>query len=36
VTITRPGIIVECSVIFTPGGGLLPGARVTGGGPETK
>jgi hypothetical protein len=31
VTITKTPIIVECSVIFTPGGGLLPGARVTGG-----
>lgn len=28
VTITRTPIIVECSVIFTPGGGLLPGARI--------
>ena len=36
VTIKRPGIIVECSVIFTPEGGLLPGARVTGGRAETK
>ena len=31
VTITKTPIIVECSVIFTSGGGLLPGARVTGG-----
>jgi hypothetical protein len=30
VTVQRTPIIVECSVIFTPGGGLLPGARVTG------
>jgi hypothetical protein len=30
VTITKTPIIVECSVIFTPGGGLLPGARVIG------
>ena len=29
VTITKTPIIVECSVIFTPQGGLLPGARVT-------
>jgi hypothetical protein len=29
VTIEKTPIIVECSVIFTPGGGLLPGARVT-------
>src|SRR5260221_14100934 len=29
VTVQRTPIIVECSVIFTPGGGLLPGARVT-------
>jgi hypothetical protein len=27
VTITKTPIIVECSVIFTPGGGLLPGAK---------
>jgi len=26
---TTTGIVVECSVIFTPGGGLLPGARIT-------
>ena len=31
VTVTKTPIIVECSVIFTPKGGLLPGARVTGG-----
>jgi hypothetical protein len=30
VTVQKTPIIVECSVIFTPGGGLLPGARVTG------
>jgi hypothetical protein len=30
VTIQKTPIIVECSVIFTPGGGLLPGARITG------
>jgi hypothetical protein len=30
VTVQRTPIIVECSVIFTPGGGTLPGARVTG------
>jgi hypothetical protein len=30
VTITKTPIIVECSVIFTPGGGLLPGARILG------
>ena len=28
VTVTKTPIIVECSVIFTPGGGLLPGARI--------
>ena len=31
VAITRTPIIVECSVIFTPSGGLLPDARITGG-----
>jgi hypothetical protein len=31
VTITKVPIIVECSVVFTPEGGLLPRARVTGG-----
>ena len=31
VTVSKTPIIVECSVIFTPKGGLLPGARVTGG-----
>jgi hypothetical protein len=31
VTITKTPIIVECSVIFTPSGGLLPDARITGG-----
>ena len=36
VTVTKTPIIVECSVIFTPGGGLLPGAKVTGGGSVTK
>ena len=29
VTLTQTPIIVECSVIFTPSGGLLPGARLT-------
>ena len=29
VTIQKTPIIVECSVIFTPGGGLLPGSRIT-------
>ena len=29
VTVQKTPIIVECSVIFTPGGGLLPGARIT-------
>ena len=29
VTIEKTPIIVECSVIFTPGGGLLPGSRIT-------
>jgi hypothetical protein len=33
VTITKTPIIVECSVIFTPSGGLLPGATV-GPGPQ--
>lgn len=29
VTIQKTPIIVECSVIFTPRGGVLPGARIT-------
>jgi hypothetical protein len=29
VTVAKTPIIVECSVMFTPGGGLLPGARIT-------
>ena len=29
VTIAKTPIIVECSVMFTPGGGLLPEARIT-------
>jgi hypothetical protein len=29
VTIEKTPIIVECSVIFTPGGGLLPGSKIT-------
>jgi hypothetical protein len=29
VTIAKTPIIVECSVVFTTGGGLLPGARIT-------
>lgn len=29
VTIAKTPIIVECSVMFTPGGGLLPGSRIT-------
>src|SRR5258708_27976873 len=29
ITIQRTPIIVECSVVFTPGGGLLPGSRIT-------
>jgi hypothetical protein len=29
ITIQKTPIIVECSVIFTPGGGLLPGAKIT-------
>src|SRR5712664_2172921 len=29
ITIQKTTIIVECSVIFTPGGGLLPGPRIT-------
>jgi hypothetical protein len=28
VTVTKTPIIVECSVVFTPSGGLLPGASV--------
>lgn len=36
VTVTKTPIIVECSVIFTPGGGLLPGARITGSGSDRK
>lgn len=31
VTIQRTPIIVECSVVFTPRGGLLPGSRIAGG-----
>lgn len=30
VTITKTDITVECSVIFTPSGGLLPGAKIIG------
>jgi hypothetical protein len=30
VTISKTPIIVECSVMFTPGGGVLPGARIIG------
>jgi hypothetical protein len=30
VTITKTNIIVECSVIFTPSGGLLPGVKILG------
>ena len=30
VTVSKTPIIVECSVIFTPSGGLLPDARITG------
>jgi hypothetical protein len=29
VSVQKTPIVVECSVIFTPGGGLLPGARIT-------
>jgi hypothetical protein len=29
VTVQKTPIIVECSVVFTPSGGLLPGARIT-------
>jgi hypothetical protein len=36
VTVQQTPIIVECSVIFTPGGGLLPGARVTGFGDDQQ
>lgn len=36
VTITKTPIVVECSVVFTPGGGLLPGARVTLSGSGTR
>jgi hypothetical protein len=28
ITVTKTPIVVECSVIFTPGGGLLPGAKI--------
>ena len=30
VTITKTNITVECSVIFTPSGGLLPGVKIVG------
>jgi hypothetical protein len=30
ISVQKTPIIVECSVIFTPGGGTLPGARITG------
>ena len=30
IAIQKTPIIVECSVIFTPGGGLLPGSRISG------
>jgi hypothetical protein len=30
VAVMKTPIIVECSVIFTPGGGLLPGAKIIG------
>jgi hypothetical protein len=30
VSVQKTPVIVECSVIFTPGGGTLPGARITG------
>jgi hypothetical protein len=36
VTITKTPIIVECSVIFTPQGGLLPDATVTLSGSGTR
>lgn len=36
VTITKTPIIVECSVVFTPSGGLLPGSRVTLSASETR
>ncbi|MGB8583019.1 MAG: hypothetical protein WCD47_19535 [Candidatus Sulfotelmatobacter sp.] len=36
VTIAKTPIIVECSVIFTPSGGLLPGATVTLSGSATR
>jgi hypothetical protein len=36
VTIAKTPIIVECSVIFTPSGGLLPGATVTLSGSRTR
>jgi hypothetical protein len=36
VTVTKTSIIVECSVIFTPGGGLLPGARLIGDGDDRR
>lgn len=36
VTVQQTPIIVECSVIFTTGGGLLPGARITGFGDDQQ
>jgi len=36
VTVQKTPIIVECSVVFTPGGGVLPGARITGIGDSAK
>lgn len=34
VTITKTPIIVECSVMYTPSGGKLPGARIIGDGDD--
>jgi hypothetical protein len=36
VSIQKTPIIVECSVIFTPGGGLLPGSKITRGDDDGK
>jgi len=36
ITVTKTPIVVECSVIFTPGGGLLPGARIIEDGDDSR
>lgn len=33
-TVVRTGIVVNCPVIFTPSGGLFPGAQIIGGPPN--